>query len=77
MIGIFFSYFITAKLQNGHKITAYINICLLSELKDWEGIVLKLDEGTSLMVVWLRRHSSNAGGTGSIPGRGAKISHTV
>ena len=28
---------------------------------------------TCLVVQWLRFHSSNAGGMGSIPGRGAKI----
>ena len=29
--------------------------------------------GTSLAVQWLRRHTPNAGGTGSIPGQGTKI----
>ena len=28
--------------------------------------------GTSLVVKWLRRHSPNAGGPGSIPGQGAR-----
>ena len=31
--------------------------------------------GTSLAVQRLRRHASTVGGTGSIPGRGAKIPH--
>ena len=31
------------------------------------------DRGTSLAVQWLRLHLSNAGGVGSIPGRGAEI----
>ena len=30
---------------------------------------------TSLVVQWLRLHASTAGGTGSIPGQGAKIPH--
>jgi len=30
-------------------------------------------DGTSQVVQWLRRHSSTAGGTGSIPGRETKI----
>ena len=29
------------------------------------------------MVQWLRLHTSNAGGTASIPGWGAKIQHTA
>ena len=33
--------------------------------------------GNSLAVQWLRLHASTAGGTGSIPGRGIKISHAV
>ena len=31
--------------------------------------------GTSLMVQWLRLHAPTAGGTGSNPGWGTKISH--
>ena len=31
--------------------------------------------GTSMVVQWLRRHVSNAGEAGSIPGRGTKIPH--
>ena len=37
--------------------------------------VLNLISGTSLAVQWLRVHLPNAGGTGSIPGQGAKIPH--
>ena len=33
--------------------------------------------GTSLAVQWLRLHTSNAGGVGSIPGGGAKIPHAL
>ena len=33
--------------------------------------------GTSLAVRWMRLHASNAGGAGSIPGRGTKIPHAV
>ena len=33
--------------------------------------------GTSLAVQWLRLCSPNAGDTGSIPGQGTKILHTV
>ena len=31
----------------------------------------------SLAVQWLRLHASNAGGAGSIPGRGSKVLHAV
>ena len=41
---------------------------LLNMLEDPQG-------GTSLAVQWLRLHAPNAGGTGSIPGRGTKIPH--
>ena len=34
-------------------------------------------EGTSLLVQWLRLHVPSAGGTGLIPGRGAKNPHAV
>ena len=37
----------------------------------------KFNLGTSLMVPWLRLHTPNAGGTGSIPGRGTKILHAA
>ena len=33
--------------------------------------------GTSLVVQWLRVHSSNARGVGSIPGGGTKILHAA
>ena len=33
--------------------------------------------GTSLAVQWLRLCAPNAGGTGSIPGRGTKIPHAA
>ena len=33
------------------------------------------NHGTSLEVQWLRLHASNAGGAGSIFGRGTKIPH--
>ena len=33
--------------------------------------------GTSLAVQWLRLWAAKAGGTGSIPGRGTKISHAA
>ena len=33
------------------------------------------NRGTSLVVQWLRLHASTAGGTGSVPGRGTKITH--
>ena len=33
--------------------------------------------GTSLVVQWLRLHAPNAGGPGSIPGRGTKVPHTT
>ena len=33
--------------------------------------------GTSLAVQWLGLHASNAGCTGSIPGRGPKIPHAM
>ena len=31
-----------------------------------------MDPGTSLVVLWLRIHTSNAGGMGSVPGQGAE-----
>ena len=39
-----------------------------SPIKNWA-------KGTPLAVQWLRLHTSNAGGAGSIPGQGAKIPH--
>jgi len=36
-------------------------------------VMLKKQCGTSLVVQWLRFPPSNAKGTGSVPGRGAKI----
>ena len=36
---------------------------------------LKASSGTSLLVQWLRLHALNAGGTGSVSGRGTKIPH--
>ena len=33
--------------------------------------------GTSLMSQWLKLQASNAGGVGSVPGRGTKILHTM
>ena len=35
------------------------------------------DRGTSLVIQWLRLHTSTAGGTGSIPVQGTKIPHAV
>ena len=37
----------------------------------------KTKGGTSLAVQWLRLHTSNAVGLGSIPGQEAKMSHAV
>ena len=34
--------------------------------------IIKLDTGTSLVIQWLRLHTSAAGGPGSIPGRGTR-----
>ena len=33
--------------------------------------------GASLVVQWLRLHTPNAGGMGSIPGQGTRISHAA
>ena len=38
-------------------------------------LALKLYMGTSLVVQWLRCHTSTAGGMGLIPGWGTKIPH--
>ena len=38
---------------------------------------MKKSTGTSLAILWLRLHASNAGGMGSIPGQGIKIPHAV
>ena len=35
------------------------------------------EEGTSLVVQWLRLRASNSGSMGSIPGQGTKIPHAV
>ena len=35
------------------------------------------EEGTSLVVQWIRLQASNSGGMGSIPGQGTKILHAV
>ena len=37
----------------------------------------KKKKRASLVAQWLRLHTSTAGGAGSIPGRGTKISHAV
>ena len=37
----------------------------------------RIPQGTSVVVQWLRFHASNAGGMGSIPGRGTKIPHGI
>ena len=34
-------------------------------------------QGTSLAVQWLRIHTPDVGGTGSIPGQGIKIPHAA
>ena len=39
--------------------------------------ILKSFSGTSLVVQWLRLHTSNAGGRGSVPGQGIKIPHAT
>ena len=36
-----------------------------------------MNEGTSLVVQWLRLHAPNAEGMGLIPGQGTKIPHAV
>ena len=46
----------------------------------WSKLPLYIKEmpfGTSLVVQQLRLHISNAGGAGSIPGQGTKISHAM
>ena len=40
-------------------------------------VYLKYDAGTSLVVQWLGLCSSNAGGTGSIPGQGTSIPYAA
>ena len=48
-------------------------------IKDIQTIIREIQiktTGTSLEVQWLRLHSSNAGGPGSIPGQGTR-SHTL
>ena len=42
-----------------------------------EVLIQQAFTGTSLVVQWLRFHSSTAGGTGSIPGQGTKIPHAL
>ena len=36
-----------------------------------------LSTGTSLVIQWLRLHTSNAGAAGSIPGQGTKTTHAT
>ena len=53
----------------------YMNV----HIKDIQTIIREIQiktTGTSLVVQWLRLHSSNAGGPGSIPGQGTR-SHTL
>ena len=45
--------------------------------KDCEKIVNSRPQGTSLAVQWLRLQAAIAGGTGSIPSQGTKISHAM
>ena len=45
---------------------------LLSVAKKTIPLVLKFTVGTSLVVQWLRLHTPNAGGPGSIPGQGTR-----
>ena len=47
--------------------------------KDWEEIFqnIKKEEGTSLVVQWLRTHASTTGSQSSIPGWGTKILHAA
>ena len=40
-------------------------------------IVKRINPGTSLLVKWLRLHTSNAGSVGLIPGQGTKILDAV
>ena len=40
-------------------------------------LILKCLSGTSLAVQWLKLCASNAGGMGSIPGRGTKNPHVT
>ena len=45
--------------------------------KSWRKDYLEALLGTSLAVQWLGLCAPNAGGTGSIPGRGTKIPHAA
>ena len=50
---------------------------ICTEKKNREEVYLNVSNGTFLVVQWLRLHASNAGGAGSIPGRGAKSQHAA
>ena len=41
------------------------------------GDIIKHETGTYLVAQWLRLHSANEGGMGSIPSQGSKIPHTM
>ena len=50
------------------------------EKRGWNKGALRVKmrcQGTFLVVQWLRFPTANAGGVGSIPGRGTKISHAA
>ena len=44
-----------------------------SKFQFWSDIKLKLKQGISMVVQWLRLHALNTGGFGLIPGWGTKI----
>ena len=55
----------------------WIDFLLLVWMTWWWPLYRKANQGISLAVQWLRLHTNNAEGVGSIPGLGTKISHTA
>ena len=58
----------------------FLKTCLWKKKKKQlasEALIQQAFTGTSLVVQWLRFHSSTAGGTGLIPGPGTKIPHAT
>ena len=46
-------------------------------VKQWDGLLLRISWGTSLVVQWLRLWASTAGSMGLIPAQGTKILHAA
>ena len=59
-----------------HRCKNFLQFVVIQTVKGFS-IVNEAVSGTSLVAQWLRLCISNAGGMGSIPGRGTKIPYTL